>query len=49
MSTIEQLPLMKRSPIVAVGTVVGLASVLSFHTSPVKISLSAATSSNTLR
>src|ERR1035437_5824725 len=31
---------MKRSPIVAVGTVVGLASVLSFHTSPVKISLS---------
>jgi len=38
---------MKRSPIVAVGTVVGLASVLSFHTSPVKISLSAATSSNT--
>lgn len=38
---------MKRSPIVAVGTVVGLASVLSFHSSPVKISLSAATSSNT--
>lgn len=31
---------MKRSPIVAVGTVVGLASVLSFHTSPVKISIS---------
>ena len=30
---------MKRSPIVAVGTVVGLASVLSFHTSPVKITL----------
>jgi len=30
---------MKRSPIVAAGTVVGLASVLSFHTSPVKISL----------
>ncbi|MBW4029970.1 MAG: FMN-binding protein [Acidobacteria bacterium] len=38
---------MKRSPIVAVGTVVGLASVLSFHTSPVKISLGAATSSST--
>jgi uncharacterized protein with FMN-binding domain len=35
---------MKRSPIVAVGTVVGLASVLSFHTSPVKISLSSTTS-----
>jgi uncharacterized protein with FMN-binding domain len=30
---------MKRSPIVAAGTVVGLASVLGFHTSPVKISL----------
>lgn len=38
---------MRRTPIVAVGTVVGLASVLSFHTSPVKISLGAATSSNT--
>ena len=34
---------MKRSPIVAVGTVVGLASVLSFHSSPAKISLSSAT------
>jgi len=32
---------MKRTPIVAVGTVVGLASVLSFHTSPVKLNLSA--------
>ncbi len=32
---------MKRSPIVAVGTVVGLASVLNFHTSPAKLSLSA--------
>jgi len=30
---------MKRTPIVAVGTVVGLASVLSFHTSPVKLNL----------
>jgi len=38
---------MKRSPIVAVGTVVGLASVLSFHTSPVKISLSPSTSVTT--
>ncbi len=38
---------MKRSPIVAVGTVVGLASVLSFHSSPAKISLSAATSATT--
>ncbi len=37
---------MKRSPIVAVGTVVGLASVLSFHTSPVKVNLSAAVSSS---
>lgn len=34
---------MKRSPIVAVGTVVGLASVLSFHSSPAKINLSSAT------
>jgi uncharacterized protein with FMN-binding domain len=38
---------MKRSPIVAVGTVVGLASVLSFHTSPVKITLSPGTSVTT--
>lgn len=38
---------MKRSPIVAVGTVVGLASVLSFHTSPVKISLSASSGPTT--
>ena len=38
---------MKRSPIVAVGTVVGLASVLSFHSSPAKISLSAATGVST--
>jgi uncharacterized protein with FMN-binding domain len=39
---------MKRTPIVAVGTVVGLASVLSFHTSPVKISLTPATPTTTL-
>ena len=38
---------MKRSPIVAVGTVVGLASVLSFHTSPVKISLSSSSGPTT--
>lgn len=37
---------MKRSPIVAVGTVVGLASVLSFHSSPVKLSLSPASASS---
>ena len=37
---------MKRSPIVAVGTVVGLASVLSFHSTPVKINLSAAASTS---
>jgi len=38
---------MKRSPIVAVGTVVGLASVLSFHTSPVKLTLSPTTGPTT--
>ncbi len=38
---------MKRSPIVAVGTVVGLASVLNFHSSPAKISLSAVTNTPT--
>ncbi len=38
---------MKRTPIVAVGTVVGLASVLSFHTSPVKLNLVPVTSSTT--
>jgi len=41
---------MKRTPIVAVGTVVGLASVLSFHSTPVKINLTGVgtTSSTTL-
>jgi uncharacterized protein with FMN-binding domain len=39
---------MKRTPIVAVGTVVGLASVLSFHTSPVKITLTPSTPTTTL-
>ena len=37
---------MKRSPIVAVGTVVGLASVLSFHSTPVKLNLSPVASSS---
>ncbi len=44
----RKLPHVKRSPIVAVGTVVGLASVLSFHTSPVKISLSPSSGPTTL-
>lgn len=37
---------MKRSPIVAVGTVVGLALVLSFHSTPVKLNLSPVASSS---
>jgi uncharacterized protein with FMN-binding domain len=37
----------KRSPIVAVGTVVGLASVLSFHSTPVKLNLAPTASSTT--
>jgi uncharacterized protein with FMN-binding domain len=39
---------MKRSPIVAVGTVVGLASVLSFHSTPVKLNLAPSSSSTTV-
>lgn len=38
---------MKRSPIVAVGTVVGLASVLTFHTSHVKLNLGLAADATT--
>jgi uncharacterized protein with FMN-binding domain len=38
----------KRSPIIAVGTVVGLASVLSFHSTPVKLNLAPSASSTTV-